>query len=798
MLIVLSLLLAALLALASSPHHTLAVDSMSSDDSAKPLGLGRYASERAKMLVGNMTLDEKVSMLHGPRGPGVPGGPVPCCECKPGAASPTTQPHCTAVDWTNAENVTNCAAVEKNTTAMTNSAACDAVGKSGKWCTYYSPACAYTGNVLGNSRLRIPPLHMNDGPQGYRESVYPGTTTQFPSGLAVAASWDVSVLAAWGSAMGAEFFAKGANVQLGPGVCLARVPNDGRNFEYLSGEDPFLGATLAGPAVKGIQSHKVIANAKHWVNNNQESNRHFVSEIVDERARFELYYPPFAGAVAAGVGSVMCSYNLVQPDPLNASTAAWSCENPITLGDLKHERGLNFSGFVMSDWIALQSPPWSPNAPAPSLPAGLDMEMPGADHMNLPLVSAALAAGNISMTQIDEAVERILTPMFAVGVMDAEDGAYSVLKHSVNASTPEHIAIAQNLSSQSTVLLKNSDGVLPLKSSANVAVIGLADENSTIYGGTGSGSVIPSYGQTPLHAISAFAEAHGGSVTFTPIVKPDVQDDGGAVSETGECSIQEEVSCNGSDLPNGDVGPSTTESCCAACAKRAGCTAWTLNGFGVHPAGHCFLKANCSGMQEAPPGSVSGVTSRSALSWNSTSWMSTAIAAAKDADVAIIFVGTTSGEGNDRPSLGLGGVQACATCEQDLLVRAIARVQPKTVVSVVSPGAVLLPFSNDVSAILASFMPGQAYGAAICDVLYGNVAPSGKLPVTFPNHDNELNFSTAQWPGLPGPPPPPGAGASKNHITEANYTEGLLVGYRYYDAMGINFTTGFPFGHGTY
>jgi len=193
------------------------------------------AAERAALLVNNMTLGEKVEMLHGPRGPGVPGGPMPCCECKPGGASPATEPHCTAVDKSNTENATNCAAVEKNATAMTNSAACDAVGKSGKWCTYYSPQCAYTGNVLGNSRLRIPPLHMNDGPQGYRESVYPGTTTQFPSGLAMAASWDVAVLEAWGGAMGAEFYAKGANVQLGPGVCLARVPNDGRNFEYLSG-----------------------------------------------------------------------------------------------------------------------------------------------------------------------------------------------------------------------------------------------------------------------------------------------------------------------------------------------------------------------------------------------------------------------------------------------------------------------------------------------------------------------------------------------------------------------------------
>jgi hypothetical protein len=262
------------------------------------------APVRAKLMLANMTLDEKIEMLHGPRGPGVPGGPMPCCECKPGGSSTeqVTKAHCVPVF---PDNATACAAVEKHGD-MSNSKACDDVGKSGKWCSFYSPKCAYTGNVLGNPRLKIPPMHMNDGPQGFRESVYPGTSTQFPSGLAVAASWDVDVMDAWGSAMGEEFFAKGANVQLGPGLCLARVPNNGRNFEYISGEDPHLGYTLAGPVVRGIQRHKVIANAKHWVHNNQETNRHFVTSVVDERTRHELYYRPFAGAIDAGVGSVMC------------------------------------------------------------------------------------------------------------------------------------------------------------------------------------------------------------------------------------------------------------------------------------------------------------------------------------------------------------------------------------------------------------------------------------------------------------------------------------------------------------
>ena len=126
----------------------------------------------------------------------------------------------------------------------------------------------YVGNVLGNTRLGIPQLNLNDGPQGFRG--IKGTSTQWPSALAVAASWDVENTGAWGTGMGKEFFQKGANVQLGPGACLARVPVNGRNFEYVSGEDPFLGYTLIAPVIKGIQSQGVIANAKHWINNNQE------------------------------------------------------------------------------------------------------------------------------------------------------------------------------------------------------------------------------------------------------------------------------------------------------------------------------------------------------------------------------------------------------------------------------------------------------------------------------------------------------------------------------------------------
>ena len=219
----------------------------------------------------------------------------------------------------------------------------------------------YTGNTPANERLGIPSIKLNDGPQGFRKSlgllpinlINASSQTAFPTGVTVAATWDVNLAFEWGSALGEEFAGKGANVQLGPGMNIARVPECGRNFEvrattrclstqrpaqhsidashstalsrlpllalllalalacmvwpqYL-GEDPFLAGALVGPTVRGIQQHGVVANAKHFVANNQEESRRSVNVNVDRRTLFEVYYPAFRAAVEAGVGSVMCS-----------------------------------------------------------------------------------------------------------------------------------------------------------------------------------------------------------------------------------------------------------------------------------------------------------------------------------------------------------------------------------------------------------------------------------------------------------------------------------------------------------
>jgi len=557
--------------------------------------------ERARRLVSNMTLAEKMSMLHGPL----------VCESQ--------------------------------------------------------RDCAYVGNVAAIERLGIPPITMNDGPQGFRnvpKELF-STSTAWPSGLAMGATWDADAAYEWGAGMGKEFFDKGSNVQLGPGLCVARVPRGGRNFEYMSGEDPFLGKVLVQPAVRGIQSQKVVANAKHWVNNNQETDRMFVSADVDERTRFEMYYPPFEGAIAADVGSFMCGYNKIN--------GQWSCENPTTLAhDLKEVLG--FQGYVMSDWGATHST---------SIMAGLDMEMPNALFMNPLFILGGLATGEITQAAIDDAVTRIVRPMFAVGVMDEPVASWSFTKIVNNVTTDASAASARKLAAASTVLLKNDGGLLPLPQGKKVALIGFADQNAVI-GGGGSGSVVPSYLVSPREGITMAA---GGEVSYA----------------------------DGTDL--------------------------------THAA---------------------------------------ALAAA--ADIAVVFVGTSAHEGADRPSLSLD--DGCelwhGQCEgnankQNAMVEAIAKANLNTVVVVSTPGAVLMPWSQDVSAILLMFMPGQQIGNAVADLLYGKVKPAAKLPLTMPNAENETALSPAQWPGVGG---------------HAVYSEKFLVGYRYYDHVGIQFTTGFPFGHG--
>lgn len=369
---------------------------------------------------------------------------------------------------------------------------------------------------------------MQDGPQGFRGTETTGgdgSTTAWPSALSIAASWDKNLLYDWAVAMAMEFKQKGANIALLPGIGIARVPTAGRNFEYLCGEDPYLGAMrlkyflfflfsrfvfsffctflfflivvrlfdcnflflsgshLVQPVIKGVQEQGIIANAKHFVNNEIETARMRVSANVNEKVRFELYYPPFQAAVDVGVLSVMCAYNRIND--------VYACENNNTFTHLRDTMG--FKGFIFSDWTATKST-------ADSVHAGLDQELPfGLFYSDL-LLEKALLNGDISITEIDTSVLRILTSMYRIGLFDSAPSGDPM----ANVTSDEHNAMARKIAATSTVLLKNTDNLLPLnkdtieKSSFPcIAVIG--DEN-TISGG-GSGHVTPAYIITPAQGM---------------------------------------------------------------------------------------------------------------------------------------------------------------------------------------------------------------------------------------------------------------------------------------------------------
>ena len=177
----------------------------------------------------------------------------------------------------------------------------------------YGKGQDYVGFIQGIPRLGIPPINLEDGPQGVADGME--GVTAWPSIMTVAQAWDQALMYELGVAMGAEEKAKGANVQLGPAVALVRVPVSGRNFEYMS-EDPVLNAALTPALITGMQSNNISACVKHFIFNSQEYDRQggpgglsSYSALVDERTAHELYVPPYAAAVAAGVGSVMCSFN---------------------------------------------------------------------------------------------------------------------------------------------------------------------------------------------------------------------------------------------------------------------------------------------------------------------------------------------------------------------------------------------------------------------------------------------------------------------------------------------------------
>lgn len=330
------------------------------------------------------------------------------------------------------------------------------------------------GYIPGTPRLGLPALFETDAAQGVASQAGPNVRerTALPSGLTTASTWDPKIAHAGGAMIGSEARASGFNVMLAGGVNLQREPRNGRNFEYM-GEDPLLAGTMAGHAIKGVESNKIISTLKHFVLNAQETGRFELDARIDKAAlRMSDLLAMELALELSDAGSVMCAYNRLN--------GPYTCEDPWLLnGVLKRDWG--FRGYVMSDWGATHSTVAAANA-------GLDQQS-GHEFDRSPYFAGALEeavkTGAVPQARLDDMVLRIVRTMFAKGVVDNPVKPGGAIDFARNG------AVSRQTAEEGMVLLKNEGGILPLaKTARSIAVIGGYADVGVLSGG-GSSQVYP-------------------------------------------------------------------------------------------------------------------------------------------------------------------------------------------------------------------------------------------------------------------------------------------------------------------
>ncbi len=329
-------------------------------------------------------------------------------------------------------------------------------------------------------RLDIPAIVMADGPHGLRRSVdldalltnsHPATC--FPVAAALSASWDVDLLREMGQALADESIALGVDILLGPGINIKRSPLCGRNFEYFS-EDPLHSGQLAAALVDSIQSKGVGTSVKHFAANNQETRRFTVDAVVDKRTLHEIYLYGFEIVVKqTDPWTIMCAYNSVN--------GAFCAENSYLMTDVLREQW-GYGGFVVSDWGAVRNR-------VEGIRAGLELEMPGPSPHRVQAVVDAVESGELDESTLDQAVQRLLR-VILLAQETPKDQKQTIDKDG-------HHDLARRIASESMVLLKNENAILPLSGDETLAVIGQAAE-SPVYQGGGSSHINATQVDIPL------------------------------------------------------------------------------------------------------------------------------------------------------------------------------------------------------------------------------------------------------------------------------------------------------------
>jgi len=654
-------------------------------------------------------------------------------------------------------------------------------------------------------RAGVPAIKVTDGPNGARGggSLIGGVSAAaFPVAISLASTWNTALVEEIGAALGEEALSKGARVLLGPTVNIHRSPLNGRNFECYS-EDPYLSARMAVAYIGGLQSKGVGATVKHFVGNDSEFERMTISSEIGERPLREIYLVPFEAAVKeAGTWALMTAYNKVN--------GTYAAENPRLIRDiLKGEWA--FDGLVMSDWTGTHTTIEAANA-------GLDLEMPGPTWLRGPRLAAAVRDGRVSAETVADSARRLLRLIARAGALDepaiAEEQAID---------RPEHRALIRRAGAEGIVLLKN-DGLLPLddmSAGQRVALIGPNARTAQIMGG-GSAQVNAHYRVSPLAGLLAQAGAaeivcDDGCVNTKqlPVLPgPLAVEYFNSIDLSGEVAARQEIAAAElmwfiDVLPDVNPWQFSARLSARVTPDRDGEHHFSLVSAGVSRlfVEDALLVDNWSdwrpgdtyfgfgsneviGAKELragqaydvrvefaypPPGAMGLKALRVGLARPlGEEAIESAVLAAAQADVAVLFVGLTGEwdcEGNDRPHMDLVG-------QQNELIARVAAVNPRTVVVLQTGGPVTMPWLDRVGAVMQAWYPGQECGHAIADVLTGRVNPAGRLPQTFPAR-LEDNPAYLNYPGENG---------------RVVYGEGLFVGYRYYDRKRI--APLFPFGHG--
>ncbi len=613
----------------------------------------------------------------------------------------------------------------------------------------------YVFYVAGIPSLCMPALGFEDGPGGVADGLT--DVTQLPSSIALAATFSRPLALAYGAVIGAEQTTKGSAADLGPTVNIDRDPRWGRTFESLS-EDPALTAEIGKSEIIGIQGQRLMAQIKHFDAYNQETNRNAPADnaIVSERVLHEIYQPAFLKGIRdGGAASLMCAYSTVNGE--------YSCQNGSLLtGVLRNE--FNYAGLVMSDYGAIHD--------VSAATAGTGFEQPENTYFGTPLLTA-VENGSIPRAVLNSMVQPLLTEMFRFDFFNNPPAGSTTAV----ATSPAHVAVSTSVAAAGTVLLQNSQSLLPLAAGTDIAVIGPAASTQTTTGGGGSAHVIAPSTVTPLDGIRAAAT---GNVTYAPGLPTDAQ-----LTPIPAADLSTAYSGTGYGASyTATLTAPETGTYVIGITNPCGCytpTTLSLGGNGLidNPGTPPVAAYSASvTLQKGQTYALAISGESSTLVWATPSQLATyfapAVQAAKAAKVAVVVVADdTESEATDRPTLSLPSAQ-------DALISTVAAANPHTVVVVQAGAPITMPWLSQVQSVLDTWYPGQTDGTALASVLYGQVNPSGHLPITFPASLADVPASTpAQFPGTNG---------------TVQYSEGLLVGYRWYDAKNIKPL--FPFGFG--